>query len=739
MGKNDLEAPAGNPMWPLATRAGGGELAVPGAYYAQGNGDGAETELNLATLWRIVWEWRWLILAMTAAGLGLAVIVTLLTTPLYKSTAVLEISPPSVEVMENSNAGGGPPSLNDPTFLATQHGLLASRTLAERVSQDLNLVANEALAPQDLDRGARQEIVTNNLMKNLSVDPLPDSRLIRISFESPDPSISARIVNGFADSFISTGLERRYEASSYARDFLQRQIANVRRDLETSERQLVGYAQRQGIIITGSGQGPANDSNSLTGESLVALNRALAESQARRIAAEQRYREALSAGPTAEANERTQALRTQRATLQAEYQEKLNLFQPDYPEMVQLRARIASVDEAIRSESSDVRAGRAGTLRAEFQAAASEETQLRQRVEGLRQEVLNLRGRSIQYTILQRDVDTNRALYDALLQRYKEIGVAGGIGTSLASVVDRGVVPSVPSKPNLIFNLIAGLFLGLAAGLGAALALEFIKDTIKSPDDVRDRLRLAFLGGIPASKGRKPIEDLRDPTSPISEAYFSSATSLRFATEHGEPKTLLLTSTRPAEGKSTTTWALAQHFARLGRSVLLIDADLRKPAFVTGHEKEDGLSTLLTTRSALRAHVSQTDMAGLWLLPCGPLPPNPAELLSSPRLKAVLDEAAAEFDIVIVDGPPILGLADSPLLSTVCEATIMIIEAGKTRTRAAMEALNRMRAAGSNVVGVILTRYRHEATGYGYNYDAYTYRSVEQSERQIHAIASDAA
>ena len=351
--------------------------------------------------------------------------------------------------------------------------------------------------------------------------------------------------------------------------------------------------------------------------------------------------------------------------------------------------------------------------------------------------MLNLRGRSIQYTILQREVDTNRSLYDALLQRYKEIGVAGGIGKNLVSVVDRAEAPVAPYKPNLLLNLLIGLAVGLAVGFGSALVLEFVNDTIKTPDDVREKLKLAMLGVIPKKQNQDPLaEELKDQSSPISEAYHSLRTSLQFTTESGAPKTLLITSTRAAEGKSSTTLALAQNFARLGHSVLLIDADLRKPAFVTGSDSK-GLSKLLTNSDAIANHVLTTQFPNLWLIPCGPLPPNPAELLASSRLKAVIAEASSEFDMVIVDGPPVLGLADAPLLGAVCRGTLMVVESGKTRTKAAIDALNRLKASGSQMLGVVLTKFRHQSHGYGYgyNYEPYKYGGVGSREREIRLIA----
>jgi capsular exopolysaccharide synthesis family protein len=353
--------------------------------------------------------------------------------------------------------------------------------------------------------------------------------------------------------------------------------------------------------------------------------------------------------------------------------------------------------------------------------------------------VLNERGERIQYNILQREVDTNRGMYDALLQRYKQIGVAGGIGTNTVSIVDRAEPPGGPYKPNLLLNLLIGLGLGLVGGIGAALALEFLNDTIKTPDDVRDKLQLPSLGVIPKKKGAEAVsEELKDQTSAISEAYFSLRTSLQFTTETGAPKSLLITSTRAAEGKSSTTLALAQNFARLGNSVLLIDGDLRKPAFVTGLDPNEGLSKLLTNADPLGQHVLPTQFENLSLLPCGPLPPNPAELLASPRLKAILAEAIGSYDMVIVDGPPVLGLADAPLLSAVCRATLLVVESGKTRTRAALDAVNRLKASGGNIVGAVLTKYRHQAHGYGYGYgygyEPYRYGGVGSREREIKLI-----
>jgi succinoglycan biosynthesis transport protein ExoP len=342
-------------------------------------------------------------------------------------------------------------------------------------------------------------------------------------------------------------------------------------------------------------------------------------------------------------------------------------------------------------------------------------------VSGLKGAVLNLRGRSIQYNILQREVDTNRSLYDALLQRYKEIGVAGGIGSAPVSIVDRADAPGFPYKPNLLLNLLLGLFGGALAGIAGAVGLEFLNDTIKTREDVRNKLRLACLGSVPKTSARDTfVEDLKNPASVVSEAYSAVVAALRFSTEAGIPKVLLITSTQPSEGKSSTALALAQNFARRDKKVLLIDSDLRKPAFKASSDKI-GLTKLLTSEDRIDGHIVETQHDNLLLLPSGPLPPNPADLLSTGRIRTILNEAAERADVVIVDAPPTLGLADVPLLASAAGHVLFVVESGKTRTRAAIEAINRIEATGAHILGVTLTKSTDSGIGYGYKGYGYGY------------------
>jgi capsular exopolysaccharide synthesis family protein len=619
--------------------------------------------------------------------------VSLLTTPVYRAWVTLEANPPTVAVSEEQSQERQASTGYLWDFVATQADLLSSTTVAQRTAQELNLGNNPDFVPQEGDASTRLRIASAKVHGGLKVVKPEEGQIIKFSYDSTSPQLAAMIANGIGDSFINSALQRRYEASAYARNFLERQIAKTRGDLERSERSLVAYAQAQGIINTGvgpDGKPVSGDAGSLQGESLITLNRALADATARRVAAEGAYRQSLVTGPTSDVAASTQMLRQQLATVQADYQQKRTFLKPDHPDMLSLKAQIEELQRQIAQAGAQTSSGRTNTMLADYRAAVSAERALQARVSQLKGAVLNLRGRSIQYTILQREVDTNRSLYDALLQRYKEIGVAGGIGMAPVSIVDRADPPGAPFKPNLLLNLILGLGFGLLAGVAGAVGLEFVNDTIKTREDVRTKLRLPCLGTVPKTGAKDTfVEDLKNPTSLVSEAYSTIVAALRFSTDDGMPKVLLVTSAQPGEGKSSTALAIAQNFARREKSVLLIDSDLRKPAFKAASD-DIGLTKLLTSEDKIDHHIVETQHDNLSLLPSGPVPPNPADLLSTGRIRALIAEAAERFELVVIDGPPTIGLADSPLLASAAGHVLFVVESGKTRTRAAIEALNRI-------------------------------------------------
>ncbi|MBL0229038.1 GNVR domain-containing protein [Thermomonas sp.] len=422
----------------------------------------------------------------------------------------------------------------------------------------------------------------------LSVEPVRDSRLVKINYDSTVPGFSVRVANAVAEGFIASGLERKFGATSYAKTYLEDQLKLTKAKLEESERKLVSFAQQEGLVSTGE------NGQSLATQNLTQLNAALANAQDQRIRAQARWRQASSGAMPADmiGNSNIRPLQQQRAQLQGQYQLKLQTFKPDYPDMQQLKGQIDELDRQIAAENGSVRA----SVRAEYNAAATQERMLIGQISSLRSQALDVDGRSIQYNILKRETDTNRQIYDSLLQRFKEVGVAGGVRANNISIIDRAQT-AWRIKPDPLTNIFLGILLGLLLGVLVALLQEFLDDTLKTPLDVEQKLKLAVLGVIPKLGQKESVAvAIRDPRSTFAEAYRSVRTALQFSTDHGVPKTLLVTSSGPGEGKSTTALALARNFAQLGKRVLLIEADLRNPSLhrtlgLQGHGI--GLSNLL--------------------------------------------------------------------------------------------------------------------------------------------------
>ncbi|MWV28952.1 tyrosine-protein kinase domain-containing protein [Aurantiacibacter rhizosphaerae] len=395
--------------------------------------------------------------------------------------------------------------------------------------------------------------------------------------------------------------------------------------------------------------------------------------------------------------------------------------------MVRLKSRIDELNRQISSE-----AGRSvAALRAEYEAALAEEKSLRTRVNQLSSAALSERGESIQYNILQREFDTKRALYDALMGRYNEMSVAAGVGAAQAAIVDSGQVSAQPYSPNTILNAIIGMLAGLLLGAIAAIVWDRFTNTIKTKEDVKQKLKLTAFGAIPKKDKKVELSDeLADPHSEIYEAYAHLRSTLQLSTIGGFPKTLLVTSANPEEGKSTTSYSLAVQLATVGKRVLLIDADMRKPTFSVDQYPDIGLSSLLTISGVPRDHILQTSQPGLFLMPSGPHPANPADILVPSRLKGILTDLAPHFDMIVIDAPPTLGFADAMLLGSVCEGTLFAVESGKTRTRAALTAVNQLQMSGVRLLGAVLTKAAVSAEEYSYSYRYYRQAVADNNPRR---------
>jgi capsular exopolysaccharide synthesis family protein len=706
--------------------------------------------INLLHYLHILMKWKAVIIGAAALGLIVGLVATLLTTPMFKASSTIQIDREPVKVLNTD--GVQPREQGGEEFYQTEYGLLRSRDLAERTVNKFNLADNPSFMAQarhenflhrggagdvmKLSRAQRVDIATNLIMDGLMVEPIRPSRLVRLTYESPNSGLAAQISNDIAEAFLEYNLVRRFAQNDYARKFLQDRLEQTRQKLEQSENALVQYERDQRIIemsapSKGDVGADTGATTSLQAMNLAQVNNALAQATNERVLAEQRYRQAQSnpAVINAAVAESTtlQSLRQRRLDLSNQYQQNSQKYQPSYPEQVALKTRMDDLDKAITAEQKNIRDTALGELQAKYEVALRQEQSLAAKVEQGKSAFFDLRNRTIQYNILQRDAQQNRTQYQDLLERTKAVSVAGAIDANNISIVDRARASGAPFKPRPVVNMALSLALGLLAGGLLALGLEQLDDSIKAPEDIDTKLGVPLLGAIPVlEKGRSAAEALADPRSAVSEAYYSVRTALQFSTNEGVPSNLLVTSARPSEGKSTTAMALAQNFARLGLRTLLMDADLRNPSLhkVLGRHNSAGLSNLLTGSQSLSEVLQTTDDPNLSFLACGPLPPNPAELLAGNRARQLLHQVGEQFDQVIIDGPPVMGLADAPLLASVAAGTVLIIAAGSTRRGLARAALKRLHLSHARILGAVLTKFNARRTSYGYGYgygSAYAY------------------
>jgi capsular exopolysaccharide synthesis family protein len=459
----------------------------------------------------------------------------------------------------------------------------------------------------------------------------------------------------------------------------------------------------------------------LVANQLTELSSQLTAARAARVAAEAQYRAGTSGSIAANSlqNPTMNALQQQRAELQGQLSKLQADFGPEYPTVVALRSQIKELDRQVAGQQSRVSSGVSADLGGKYRQAVATEQELQNKVDALKSALLSEQGKNIQYNIIQRDVDTNRALYEALLQRFKEVGVAGGIGTNNISIIDRALPPSTPFKPNLLLNVALGLIFGLALGGLTAFLLEQLEEAAVLPADFQRKLGIPLLGATPKLAASNEVQEaLLEPKSALSESYFSILTSIQFSTLHGAPASIMLTSSQAREGKSTTSTALATALAVVGARVLLIDADMRNPSLhkMLGRPRGGGLSNLLTGDGELETYIQQSATPNLSVLMAGQIPPNPAELLATGAIDRILSKATGLYDHVIIDGPPILGLADAPLLARTVEATVLVVESGRTRATQARHAVERLLAVRAHVIGAVLTKFDMRNSGYGYGY-----------------------
>ena len=589
----------------------------------------------------------------------------------------------------------------------------------------------------------REARATAMVRGGLSASLLRNTSILAVTYEHPDPQTAARVVNQVASSFINQSVDRRSETSSLARDFIQEQVIEVQQRLEASERALVDYAEAEGITLD------ANES-SLIIANINEINNRLTDALQARLELE-RYVAQIEAGaagslPQVFSSPSIQQAQRRIIELRAEYEEKSATLRPGFPEMRRLQAQI---DELTSQTDRQINAI-ADSVRLQLQQANVNIASLRSELANLENRQSEFRRKNIGYTILQREVDSNREQYQSLITKLNDVVVGADLRTANATVVDEAVPPGGPFTPRPMRNLALALVL---AGLIAAAIIyivELLNNTFAVPDQIEADLKLPVLGIIPRVRDGYD-EAMLDQASNLSEAHRTLRTSLQFTSAYKDTKTLLITSADPYEGKTWTAFKLAQEFAALNLRVLVIDADLRRPRMHRLFKSDNtvGLTNILTNmvRDDVQTPVfRKSKVSNVDFMTSGTLPPSPADLLASERMGMVLHSCKTRYDLVIIDSPPVMGLSDAPILSRLADTTLMVVSAKQVRRRSAQNAVKRLRTVGGHVVGAVMTKFEIERLDYNYayrymNYGYYAYGSQLQDQSKeaghAHASASD--
>jgi capsular exopolysaccharide synthesis family protein len=711
-----------------------------------------EREPHIRDYWRIVRKHQWLILTFLLTVVTVVTIATFKMKPVYEASARIEVDQETSNILpfQNTDPYGAYEDLD--TYIETQAKVLLSETLALETIKSLGLASNPefggtpggSVSVPSIDSSQApisRPAILGNFIGSLSVKRVPNSRLLEITFSSTDPNLAARVLNAHLQTFIDYNFRSRYEATTQASKWLEQQLDDYRIRVEKSEDARLAYERANHIW-------EIDEKQDITSQKLGDLNKELTDAQADRMRKEADYRLA-SAGdidsvPAVRDNQLVQDLVRKQTDLHQQLNDALSQYGPNFPKVQRLQEQVKSMDQFVASQKQDV----VKRLEQDYRTAVRREEMITASLD-LQKNATNQMGeKMVQYNILKRDADANKQLYDGLLEKLKEASISAGLHSSNIRVVDAAMQPSSPARPIPSRNILLAIVVGLVGGIGLAFVREYMDNTVKTPDDVEMLSHLPSLAVVPAftalegKRGRlsrllksssNGHEDLRVelasfsmPQSQMSEAFRSLRTSLLLSQAGHPPQVILVTSALPREGKTTAAVNLAVTLAQLGDNTLLVDADLRKPGVSRtmgmSDNKYAGLSSHLAGVSALDSViVPHPVIENLSILPTGPVPPNPADLLSSERLRQAIVELRRFYKFIVIDSPPIMAATDAVILSVLADGVLIVVRSGETPKDAFTRTRDLLGGVRSRLLGVLLNAVDSNAPDYYYSYRYYPY------------------
>ncbi|HVN87118.1 MAG TPA: polysaccharide biosynthesis tyrosine autokinase [Candidatus Binatia bacterium] len=728
-----------------------------------------ESETHLRDYWRVVVKHRWVIALFSLIVVATTAFITFTTEKTYTAETTLQIEKQAphvikIEEVVQPDVFG----LEKYDYYQTQFRILESRTLAASVIRDLGLEndprflagsqpgmvrralatlrglvgGNQTVDPDTAELGVDPRLI-DLYLELLEIEPVKNSRLVRVRYSTHDPQLSAQIANAHAAAYIQQGMEHHYHATGEAQQFLETKLTELKQKVEQSEAALNRYRKEHQIISLD------NKENIVVGR-LDDLNKRLTMAQAERIQFESQYKlieqRQYEALPAVIDSALVQRLKQSVAELEQKYALMSEKFKPAYPSMIQIKSEVEAARARLAAEIAKV----VGGIESAYLAAKTREDELRAQLDAQKDVALDLKENSVDYNMLKRDVDTSHALYESTLARMKETTVADSLRVSNVTVVDKAEAPLYASRPKRALNLLLSVIASLVMGTGLAFFFEYLDNTLKTPEEVERFVRVPALGLVPSfahnvgSKASgagdvpalassalpRELVTLHHSRSVISEAYRTIRTAILLSSADNAPRVMLITSGQAGEGKTLTAVNTAITLAQSGARVLIVDADMRRPRChrVLGAENGHGLSTLLTGQGDLRETVRPTQIENLFFISSGPIPPNPAELVGSTRMRETLALLREGFDYVLIDSPPVLPVTDGVLLATMVDGVVLVVKGQHTPKDVVRRARERLEYARAKVLGVVLNDVNVNSGDYYHSRYTYSYYGAQDAE-----------
>src|SRR6266480_839255 len=692
---------------------------------------------------------QWMILSFLLAVVTIVAIATFRMQPVYIATTRIELDRENANILPFQGTDSYDIMMDQDNYIETQSKILTSETLALQTIRNNALSArpefsspngpSEAVAIGSLANQKRPPEL-GEFLKSLTVKRVPNSHLMDVSFESTDPQLAARVVNAHISSYIEQNFRSKYEATTRATTWLTDQLTELKIKVQKAEDARIAY-ERHNQIWT------LDDKQNITTQRLGDINKQLTEAQSERMKKESLYQFAksgnLDAVPQIQSNVALTELFKKRSEVSNEYTDALNQYGPNFPKVQRLQAQVKDYDQSIEKEKKNILA----VLESDYREAQQRESLLTQALDEQKAETNHMAEKLVEYNILKREAEANKTLYEGLMTKLKETAISQGLRSSNIRVVDPAMIPSTPARPAKGRNMALAFLVGLVGGIGLALLREYLDNTVKTPDDIETLARLPSLAVVPqftgsnghakrrgllqgpAANGHEMRIELAAqhlPKSQMSESFRALRTSILLSLADHPPQVILVTSALPREGKTTAAANLAVTLAQLGDSTVIVDADLRKPGIRRllnlADGKYAGLSSYLAGVSTLDlVCVPHPTIPNLVVIPTGPLPPNPADLLSSHKLADGIAELRAKFKFIVIDSPPIMAATDAVILSVQTDGVLLVVRSGETPKAAFTRTRDLLRSVKCRILGVVLNAVDSSAPDYYYSYRYYPY------------------